>query len=260
MFLFWVYLPFVNSLNQNSVLRYVLRILGNITVYLPLNAILFYYIYKTYKNPTIQFGFTRENLKKAIVVFILLWFILECSMFIAAFIIASNTFFNPSLNYSTYYLMWFILLAGEFFGNSLYEETFYRGLWMDTLYKSVEGRSSEKSKITTVKVYCIQATLFALLHIPNRIYYGFTTSDMLWNLLYLFGFGIWLGFCYQKTKSLYFIIVLHTLSNIGVLFTNNLFGTAFVLVPCSFLFIIMLNRKKGTTNELTLANATIPLN
>ncbi len=258
-FFFWLYLPFITIyyITQDSIFMFFLC--KTLWIYLLLNTILFYYIYKHYKNPMEHFGFTRKNLKKAIVAYVILWLISEGLMLIWALAIVHTAALNSNLSFPTYYITWIYLSIG-LFGNSIFEETYYRGLIMDALHESSNSTMLEKSKGKIIKIYVIQATLFALLHIPNRIYSGFTVNEILISLLYLFGYGIWFGFCYQKTKSLYFVIGLHTLMNLGVFFTYNLLDNIIILIPGSLLFIFFWNRIKRTKSELTLANGTIPAN
>lgn len=246
-FVFWLYFPWLRSLTQNIILLYLLS--GTVLIYLPLNFLLFYGLRQKYQIDFNVFGWNPHQIKIAAVLFFIFGGIIEIFMLVLAFVSKSDAIFNPNLSNPLYFVFGFWILIGEIIGNSLFEEMLYRGLGYEVFQEYQEKSNSPTTKRAPILFLGLQAIFFSLMHIPNRIYNKFPLDLMAISLLLVFGIGFWLGFCYYKTKSIPFVIILHTLNNIGVFFTNQYFLSLFALVPLSFFGIYVINRIQSKNIE-----------
>jgi membrane protease YdiL (CAAX protease family) len=225
----------VGTVTANSVLLFLLG--WGLVIYAPLNIIFYYWIFKKFKMSRSQFGLSWGNFKVA------LW----VSLALAAILIAYATllwaiiptWFPPWVSdwlYPTYNLVWLSALAGSVFGVSLLAEGFYRGLvlptWTETATSDVPVQRSR-----LIIVILVQAIAYSMVQLLPDVIYAQSIEDLAINLSILFGVGIWLGFCYYKTRSLFFVIGMHVLYNLIDYISGNLYTTLPVLVVLSILSI-----------------------
>jgi CAAX protease family protein len=103
------------------------------------------------------------------------------------------------------------LLIAQIFGNALYEEIAFRGFLLPQLYHH-DGRRGDSSARFLVALLVSQV-IFALMHIPNRIYRGMTVADMMTDLPLLAVWGVFYALVYLRTDNLFFAVGIHALSN-----------------------------------------------
>lgn len=105
-------------------------------------------------------------------------------------------------------------LLGQFFGNALYEETVWRGVTLPQFYRRCAKRWPAKrdlSMAALIAALVISQGLFALRHIPVRIWNGFTFSDLPVTLAGLFVTGVIFALLYLRTCNLFVVIGIHAL-------------------------------------------------
>ncbi len=105
------------------------------------------------------------------------------------------------------------ILFTQVVGNALFEETAYRGF----VFRQLRLRT------TLPLALLVSQGLFALSHLPNRIYLGMTPAEMLIDLLMLLGWGTFYVLVYLRTGSLFVGMALHALGNAPTsLFTTSM--------------------------------------
>jgi membrane protease YdiL (CAAX protease family) len=77
----------------------------------------------------------------------------------------------------------------------------------------------------------ISQGIFALFHIPNQIYKGASSADMIFTLSKIFLLGIIISLIYLRTKNLFIAMGIHALWNLPNLFVSDNIGgyIAFIL-------------------------------
>lgn len=105
----------------------------------------------------------------------------------------------------------------QVFGNALFEETLYRGFLLPQFFIKLRaawlGRHPE---LRLAAALLISQSIFALLHIPNRIYQGIPPSAWIPGLVTLLGMGVLYAFVYLRTQNLFIAVGLHALVNMPV--------------------------------------------
>ena len=104
------------------------------------------------------------------------------------------------------------LVLTQIFGNALFEEIAYRGFMFPQLYLRMTGlRARPWARLALALL--ISQGLFALSHIPNRIYLGMTPSEIALDLLMLLGWGTLYTLIYLRTDNLFIVVGIHALGN-----------------------------------------------
>jgi hypothetical protein len=116
------------------------------------------------------------------------------------------------------------LLVGQVFGNALFEELAYRGFLFPQLYLRIHG-DGRQPWLRFVLTLLISQTIFALVHIPNRLYLGMTISEIIPDLALLTVWGVLFTLIYLRTDNLFLVVGIHALGNAP----TTLFATAPVL-------------------------------
>jgi membrane protease YdiL (CAAX protease family) len=102
-------------------------------------------------------------------------------------------------------------LLAQLFGNALAEETIYRGFLLpQTWLKLPIAQHPGWRLLLTV---LISQGVFALSHIPNRIFNGMPITAMAPDMLILLAFGLYFTFLYLRTGNLFIAVGVHALVN-----------------------------------------------
>lgn len=104
------------------------------------------------------------------------------------------------------------MVLTQIFGNALFEEIAYRGFLFPQLYLRVAHLRAQPWRRLGIALIASQG-LFALSHIPNRIYLGMTAGEIALDLLLLFGLGILYTLIYLRTDNLFIVVGIHALGN-----------------------------------------------
>ena len=103
------------------------------------------------------------------------------------------------------------LLLAQLLGNTVYEEIAFRGfLLIQVLEKLRKGRAP---RVALALALGISQGLFALKHIPIRIYSGTPPLDILTSLPVVFLLGLLFSMIYLRTGNLFFAMGVHSLGN-----------------------------------------------
>lgn len=105
-------------------------------------------------------------------------------------------------------------LLGQLLGNALYEETLYRGFVLVQLLLLLRARGVGRVAAAWLAALG-SALVFALPHIPNRLYRGeyADLGALLGDQIVLLLSGLFLAWVYLRTRNLWWLIGLHSLAN-----------------------------------------------
>ena len=103
------------------------------------------------------------------------------------------------------------LLLAQLIGNALYEEIAFRGFLLPQLFVKFRRRGVTAAIVLAVLV---SQSLFALAHVPNRLWVsGLSPADLPGALLPLFLLGIYFAVLYLLTGNLFAAVGVHALTN-----------------------------------------------
>lgn len=103
-------------------------------------------------------------------------------------------------------------LIAQLFGNALFEEIAYRGFLFPQFYLRAERLRAYRWRRFFAALAASQA-VFALTHIPNRIYLGMSAPDIAVDLIMLMGWGVLYTLIYMRTDNLFLAVGVHALGN-----------------------------------------------
>ncbi|MEK5253393.1 CPBP family intramembrane glutamic endopeptidase [Paenibacillus sp. FSL F4-0125] len=136
---------------------------------------------------------------------------------------------------------------GQIFGNALLEEVLFRGFLLVQIYLLLNKVKKVKNNTSRI-VYAmlISQSIFAAIHIPNRIYSGLVGMDFVYDFIVLVILGVIFSLLYVLTKNLFFVIGVHSLMNVQIMFWNSSFTYTATLICVLLLtcLLICFKRKK----------------
>ncbi len=104
------------------------------------------------------------------------------------------------------------MVLTQILGNALFEEIAYRGFLFPQMYLRLTRLRARPWARLMVAVLISQG-LFALSHIPNRIYLGMKPGEIAVDLLMLLGWGALYTVIYLRTDNLFIVVGVHALGN-----------------------------------------------
>ncbi len=104
------------------------------------------------------------------------------------------------------------LILTQIVGNALFEEIAYRGFLFPQLFIRFAAMADRPWRRVALAILISQG-LFALSHIPNRIYLGMKPNEIALDLLMLLGWGTLYTMIYLKTDNLFVVVGVHALGN-----------------------------------------------
>lgn len=125
------------------------------------------------------------------------------------------------------------LLLAQVIGNALFEEIAYRGFLFPQLFFQFSALRHQRWGRCAAAVTAAGA-VFALSHIPNRIYLGMTPDAIAVDLLLLVGWGLLYTLIYLRTDNLWLTVGIHALGNAP----TTLFHTAPILAGAGASFLL----------------------
>lgn len=144
---------------------------------------------------------------------------------------------------------------GQLLGNALFEEVFFRGFLMAQmiawvhLIRQVKYSEDQISSKSVWIGMAISQVIFALMHIPNRIYSGFSLGQALLSVIVLFIIGMLLAWLYLVSNNLFLVIGLHTLLNSPTLIFEGVTTYYFILIAILGFGISMVLKERKKLNE-----------
>ncbi|MNY59694.1 CAAX amino terminal protease self- immunity [compost metagenome] len=100
----------------------------------------------------------------------------------------------------------------------------------------------------------ISQSIFALMHIPNRIYSGLTGMEFVYDFIQLVILGIIFCLLYLLTKNLFFVVGIHSLMNEPLMLWYNDYITIIVLSSIVILvcLLLLLTRKQRRSHPAAI--------
>lgn len=141
-------------------------------------------------------------------------------------------------------------MLGQILGNSFLEETLFRGFLLVQIYLCFKKNRSHTSRI--IYAMLISQSIFAAIHIPNRIYSGLTGIEFVYDFIILVILGVIFSLIYILTKNLFFVIGVHSLMNVQLTFwVSSYTYTATLICVFGLVFLLLgsLYREKRSSNH-----------
>jgi membrane protease YdiL (CAAX protease family) len=161
-------------------------------------------------------GLRREHLGTGVLMTVVLWLFAQLGIVVwqAAFggpVGAGGPLdLNPLWNGGATVVLG--LLAAQLLGNALYEEITFRGFLLPQLYLKME-RWRDRPAIRIAAAVVLSVMMFALIHIPIRLWTGVTFAELPGSLLWVGLLGVVYAVIYLRTGNLFFTVGAHALSN-----------------------------------------------
>lgn len=208
-------------------------------------------ILKSGKLTFFDIGVKKNRLLSAVVAIVTLWVFMQVLNIIIELIIDGKPIFN-----NEWYKYGVTGMFGEFiaqlFGNCLFEEIAFRGFLLVQICKKLRN-----TKWNLFIGVVVSQLLFAIMHIPNRIYSGMDIFEILPSIIIVFIIGLLFASVYLVTDNLFLVIGIHTLLNTPLLVFNGLMSI-WVIAISTIIILIIWDRTFGKLNKD--AHSTYELN
>lgn len=161
-----------------------------------------------------QFGIDFSKLSAGLLYTAMIWLLVN--VILLAFALATNAAvqFDPSWSEpgARYKISEFV---GQIAGNALAEEIVYRGFFLAQGLLLLRPRLERKSWLWAALAVLFSAAIFAVSHVPNRIWQGRYDSllAVVKDQAGLMLAGAFFGWLYLRTQNLFFVIGVHALVN-----------------------------------------------
>lgn len=185
--------------------------------------------------PSGDIGLRREKVVPALAGTFLYWLALNGLHALFGWLFGSGVAWNGELfrNPGLYIGEW----IGQLFGNALLEEVLFRGVLFVQILLVFDRMASRKKRLT-VAIFLSQG-LFALFHIPNRIYQGYQGWEYALDFLSLLLLGVFFVLIYIWTNNLLFAVGVHALLNAPTLLFEGMHDDITGLAGLLLLMIIL---------------------
>jgi len=129
------------------------------------------------------------------------------------------------------------VFLAQAFGNALFEEVLYRGFLLTQVFLLLEGRmANPRRRLATALVG--SQVIFALFHLPNRLYQGFEPGAIPGNLALVFVSGVLFALVYYRTGNLFVAIGVHALGNAPLAVVADTSFAAWLTNPAMVVLIL----------------------
>lgn len=160
----------------------------------------------------VEVGLIAAKLPEAIVVTALLWVATQVIVTIGAWVSMGEVPINPRWAERGVTVVLGGLIA-QLFGNALAEEIIYRGFLLPQTWLKLRSGLLARSGWRLLLAVLVSQSIFALSHIPNRIFNGMTPAEIAPDMLMLLVFGAYYAFLYLRTGNLFIAVGVHALAN-----------------------------------------------
>lgn len=157
-------------------------------------------------------GLIARKLPAAIGVTAALWVLTQALLSAGAWATLGEIPFNPRWAERGVTAMFGALIA-QLFGNALAEEIIYRGFLPPQAWLKLRGGLLGHARWRLLLAALISQAIFAVAHIPNRIFNEMSGADIALDMVMLVIFGLYYLFLYLRTSNLFFAIGVHALAN-----------------------------------------------
>jgi hypothetical protein len=180
-------------------------------------------------------GLTKNKLFAGMIGTLLLWIAINMVDLGMTLLTHSSISFNSDIFRNSNVV--FAELLGQIFGNALLEEVLFRGFLLVQIYLLSKKVNNNTSRI--LYAMFISQSIFAAIHIPNRIYSGLVGLDFVYDFIILVILGVIFSLLYILTKNLFFVIGVHSLMNVQIMFWDSSFTNTATLI-CVLLLTCLL--------------------
>jgi len=126
----------------------------------------------------------------------------------------------------------------QFFGCAPWEEIVFRGFLLLQVFLKLKKQNLQFHPLFRLIIaLIISQGIFALFHIPNQIYNGASSADMIFTLSKIFLLGIIISLIYLRTKNLFIAMGIHALWNLPNLFVSDNIG-GFIAVILALVLLV----------------------
>jgi len=209
---------------------------------LGLLVVVILYLMAIVRIPLRDLGLRREKLPAGFLWTFLFWLAVNAVGAGMAYLTGSSLTFNHELVNDPNLVLGDLI--SQLFGNALLEETAFRGFLFMQIYLWLSRVNKPPSRM--FRAMLISQTIFALMHIPNRIYGGYTGPEFVFDFIQLLIFGVVFALIYILTKNLFVAAGIHSLMNVKLVVWNSSYTTAAILI-CMVLVVgilLLFQRKK----------------
>jgi membrane protease YdiL (CAAX protease family) len=131
-------------------------------------------------------------------------------------------------------------LIAQLAGNAFFEEMEYRGFYLSQFY--THNRATvERERLAWAFFY--MACLFALSHIPNRIFSG-TIGNFPMDFILLFMWGMFFATVYLISDNLFLAMGVHALMNQPTMITEAPFSAGILVATLGLIIILIMGIRK----------------
>jgi uncharacterized protein len=180
-------------------------------------------------------GLTKKKLFAGMIGTLLFWIAINMVDLGMTLLTHSSLSFNSDIFRNSNVV--FAELLGQIFGNALLEEVLFRGFLLVQIYLLLKKVNNNTSRI--LYAMFISQSIFAAIHIPNRIYSGLVGLDFVYDFIILVILGVIFSLLYVLTKNLFFVIGVHSLMNVQIMFWDSSFTNTATLI-CVLLLTCLL--------------------
>ncbi|CAH1205851.1 hypothetical protein PAECIP111892_02783 [Paenibacillus auburnensis] len=196
-----------------------------------------------------ELGLKKEKLLPGVMSFLLFWFAIHLINLGVNLFTGSRIVFNDNLTQYPSDLIGGLL--GQLFGNALLEEIVFRGFLFIQIFLLCSKIKRHSSRVTAALF--ISQTIFALMHIPNRIYSGYAGMEFVYDFIQLVIFGIMFCLLYLLTENLFFVVGVHSLMNEPLMLWYNDYINIIVLSSSvSLVCLLLLLKRKRRHSHRTI--------
>lgn len=191
------------------------------------------------KVPSREMGLRKEKLLPGLIGFLLFWFALHIADLLINFFAGFGSYisFNELITEEPNAI--FGSLFGQLFGNALLEEVIFRGFLFVQLFLLFKRFNAPILRICAALLS--SQIIFALIHIPNRIYSGnYAGMDYVTDFIQLIYMGIVFCLLYWLTRNLFFVVGVHSLNNVKLLIWNSHYMEYTIVIGIPVLAVLLL--------------------
>lgn len=206
---------------------------------LGLMVIVVIYLWVMVRIPLRDLGLRREKLLAGCLWTFVFW--LAVNVISACINLIAGTALTWNQDLADFPNLFLGALLGQLFGNALLEEIIFRGFLFVQIHHWLSGTVKPSSRI--VKAMLISQTIFALMHIPNRIYGGLSGMEFVYDFIQLVILGMLFALLYVLTRNLFIVVGIHSLLNVNLMIWTGSYATTASLTCMGFAIGILLLRR-----------------
>lgn len=209
---------------------------------LGLMVIVVIYLWAIVRIPLRDLGLRREKLPAGCLWTFVFW--LAVNVISACINLIAGTALTWNQDLADFPNLFLGALLGQLFGNALLEEIIFRGFLFVQIQHWLSGTVKPSSRI--VKAMLISQTIFALMHIPNRIYGGLSGMEFVYDFIQLVLLGMLFALLYVLTRNLFIVVGIHSLLNVNLMIWTGSYATTASLTCMGFAIgiLLLLRRNK----------------